>query len=272
MNTPLEQSRALILNYDFSKVNFDALFDTEDNLYYDSTRYAKRTFDKINNQILHDAFKYFIGIKKATEIPSTLGYSKEGGHPHLPKDWEFPEEWDEFQFLAQLNIAEFKHLDKEHIFPENGIIYIFQHAEGDEEECRFYFYQGENDLLVERFDLSPLIEEAQPMKFTANWLFLLNGGYGLTNAIAELLPHDLKTNINNILNCEMTEESDNWGIEVMTDYAQGEDEDLDNETELTDERLLYRTNIFGVSIHFWIDKDALKAGNFDKAYQDMSGT
>ncbi len=69
------------------------------------------------------------------KAPLPLGVSKIGGKPHLPKDFEWPyfegETYDEIRanrplaFLMQVNLADVKPYDAEHLLPEHGMLYFF---------------------------------------------------------------------------------------------------------------------------------------------------
>ncbi len=75
-----------------------------------------------------------IAYEKATE-PLPLGASKIGGKPHLPKDFEwcyfeggsYDVEWGNrpLAFLMQINLADVKDYDTEHLLPEKGMLYFF---------------------------------------------------------------------------------------------------------------------------------------------------
>ncbi len=75
-----------------------------------------------------------IAYEKATE-PLPLGASKIGGKPHLPKGFEwcyfegesYDGEWDNrpLAFLMQINLADVKDYDTEHLLPEKGMLYFF---------------------------------------------------------------------------------------------------------------------------------------------------
>jgi uncharacterized protein YwqG len=273
MKTVIEQVQELILKYDFSKVNFNKSYapDDEDKAYYDGLRQVVKPFDEVTNQVLHDSFKYFIDINEKRKAPSKLGYSKEGGHPHLPKDWLLPESWQHYLFLAQLNIADFKHLDVENVFPDKGIIYLFQHEE--EGKCQIYFLQDEKASLVERKDIENLLEEDMPMAFSGGWIFLVRGDDDYGSGLYKLIPKDLQQTIESLLKAKMHQTSGGLGIEVLPEYWQGENEDWDDEiTEITNKYLLYQTDVDDTTIHFWINKEDLKAGNFDQAFQTTSGS
>ncbi|HYH14482.1 MAG TPA: hypothetical protein VD794_04655, partial [Flavisolibacter sp.] len=149
----------------------------------------------------------------------------------------------------------------------------FQHA--DEGKCRIYFLQDENMALIERTDIDSFMEDEMPMFFSAGWIFLVRSSddddYG--SSMYKLIPNDLQQAIEQLLKAKMQKRSGHKGIEVRPGYWQGENEDWDNEvTEETNNFLLYQTEPDGTTIHFWINKKDLKAGNFDKAFQTFSGT
>lgn len=275
MNTPLDKVRELILSYDFSEIDFNKTFHPWDErkTYYDNFRHIYKPFTEVTNKILFESFKYFIDIKEKKETSTKLGYSKEGGYPHLPKDWELPSDWENFYFLTQLNISDFKHLDLENLFPKKGIIYVFQHLE--EGNCRVYFYEGEEDGLVERHDIKYMLENVTTLTFEAHYSFFLKGENSDGKDIYKLISKDLRQSIENELNCNVAENSSSRGICGIPVFWQGEDENCNNENvidEISDEILLYQTEVEDISIHLWIKKIDLRSGYFDRVCETFSGT
>lgn len=105
---------------------------------------------------------------KESKEKVTLGKSKFGGNPHLPKNFE----WYWFEgtsfghegagnhpllFLAQINLAEVAQYDKDHLLPTEGILYFFHGWQPeiwhfkpkDKGSAKIYYYTGKIDDLVE---------------------------------------------------------------------------------------------------------------------------
>ena len=85
------------------------------------------------------------------------GLSKIGGKPLLPEGFEWPrnEYSDPLSFLLQINFAEVHPFDKDNIFPDHGMLYIFYDIEeqpwdsedGDGKGYAVYYYTGELSAL-----------------------------------------------------------------------------------------------------------------------------
>ncbi len=90
-------------------------------------------------------------LEEGTEIK--IGQSKIGGNPHLPRSfkWYRNGEGTPLSFLMQINFAETRDYDKDNIFPEKGILYLFYDVENqpwdtDDDEGRgfaVYYYDGD---------------------------------------------------------------------------------------------------------------------------------
>ncbi len=79
--------------------------------------------DKTKSDIISSLTdRYLIEVQK-TNI--NLGDSKIGGYPHLPKNFEYPQEETYFyEFVGQINLSDLKNNDIPN-FPKKGIIYFF---------------------------------------------------------------------------------------------------------------------------------------------------
>lgn len=90
-------------------------------------------------------------LEEGAEIKT--GQSKIGGKPHLPRGfkWYRNGEGTPLSFLMQINFAETREYDKDNIFPEKGILYLFYDVEnqpwdaGDDDGKGFaaYCYGGD---------------------------------------------------------------------------------------------------------------------------------
>jgi hypothetical protein len=271
MKNPLEEARQLILQYDWAKVDFSKGFDYQWGTYYDNLRKVVRRLTSINTHVLHDSLGYFIDIDETHAHKNQFGYSKEGGVPHLPANWEKPKEWGNYDFLVQINVDELKRLDIENVLPAHGIIYIFQHKE--EGSCKIYYYKGSQDVLVQRDDLPGIVHDEKKITFKPGFLFHIRGDNEYQN-IYHAIPEDLRVELEKILSCKMYPRfRPSWGMFVMPSFWQGEREDFRNEVmEIAEEILLLQTEVDDVSIHIWIDKVELLNERFEKAYETFSTT
>lgn len=88
----------------------------------------KFVYDENDKQEFIKLIKPAIGFKtsKAFDKLLSIGSSKLGGQPDLPKSFIWPIYKNEpLTFCGQFNCAEFTHLDIEHKMPKKGIIHIF---------------------------------------------------------------------------------------------------------------------------------------------------
>jgi uncharacterized protein YwqG len=87
-----------------------------------------------------------------------IGSSKLGGLPDLPDEMEFPRyEKGVLCFMGQINLKEAKPYDKDNLFPESGILYLFYDAyeqpwgfEEDEGCYKVLFFDGDTTELKRR--------------------------------------------------------------------------------------------------------------------------
>lgn len=92
-------------------------------------------------------------LEKVDEANISIGASKLGGNPDLPDSIDFPKFNEGYlAFMGQINLAEVKSFDKDHLLPENGILYLFYDAfeqpwgfEGEDDGC-FKILHFEGDL------------------------------------------------------------------------------------------------------------------------------
>lgn len=100
-----------------------------------------------------------IHLKKERIIGEMLpiGSSKFGGNPDLPTHLSFPTyEGGHLSFLAQINLAEVKSVDRSNQLPETGILYFFYDCEeqpwcsesGQEDGFKVLYYDGNVDELT----------------------------------------------------------------------------------------------------------------------------
>jgi uncharacterized protein YwqG len=99
-----------------------------------------------------------IGIKKEAidEKDISIGSSKFGGLPDLPSHFVFPKYHNGYlTFLAQINLQETNHFDKNHLLPDTGILFFFYDVieqpwgidEEDKESFKILYFDGDvNEL------------------------------------------------------------------------------------------------------------------------------
>ena len=100
-----------------------------------------------------------------TEVKRKTGkklYTKVGGNPDLPKDFEWYYNCKEYgghplSFVAQFDLSELKDYDADQMLPESGMLYFFYDFEADaigcypedRESARVFYYDGAKENLVE---------------------------------------------------------------------------------------------------------------------------
>lgn len=85
--------------------------------------------------------------KDVSSIPISLGASKWGGLPDLPKSIEWPEDEhgeNHLPFLMQINLEEITHMDLEGLLPKRGWIYFFCDTSPDEiYDSKVLYFNGD---------------------------------------------------------------------------------------------------------------------------------
>lgn len=128
--------------------------EPEKHEYRPRPRRAKRTEPA---QIPDDLLPFVKNTVVCDIAEEAQGLSKIGGKPLLPDGFSWPlNEYDEpLSFLLQINFAEVHPFDKDNIFPDHGILYIFYDVEeqpwdsedGDGKGYAVYYYTGELSAL-----------------------------------------------------------------------------------------------------------------------------
>lgn len=126
---------------------------------YRELAYAKPSEGEYSEEIAEPLKKYArnaVFVKYDKDKPISIGCSKMGGKPHLPKglDWFYNESEEPLTFLMQLNFAETAPYDKEGIFPKTGILYFFYNIsaepwewEDEEQNYKVFYYNGDISAL-----------------------------------------------------------------------------------------------------------------------------
>jgi uncharacterized protein YwqG len=306
---PIKQAKELVRSYTFPKGSLEKI--ESEGTYYDGERsiYFKED-EKVNNDIVANSLSYYIDISNevVNEKKIKLGASKAKGLPHLPKSWEWPKG---NYFYAQLNISDFKQYDLENLFPENGIIYLFDNTtdgfeilyyDGPLEELEVRAYPDKKTLPNAKYYWDDYVNETSILTFEPEFIFYLGGdAYDYRDA-CKLIPKDLKEQLEDILKAKLTEWSSSNRIFGRPLYWQGEDEDFEDdwddeeldEDEFEDDEdfgdeesekdkkveenhegreiLIFHDEYGEGNIHVWINENDLKAKKFEKAHIGYSGT
>lgn len=296
MSNPISQAKKLVLDYPYPKGLLDKI--PVEGTYYDGTSSIYFGDDeKITPEILSKALSYYIEIEEeeTSEENVSLGASKMKGLPHLPNAEFWP---SETYFFAQLNIADFKEYDVQNLFPENGILYIFDTVEGEfilkfyegpVEKLKVTDYPDEDSLPEAEYYLEEYRDVTYKLSFSPEFLFYVAGDAYDYRTIANSLPKDLYDQLSEILKAELSTWSPSLRIFGRPLFWQGEDEVMNDEdfedesnanhenqadssVEENSEILIFHAEIGEGHFHIRIDRNDLKNKKFDKAYSTYSGT
>ncbi|RHX91550.1 hypothetical protein DLM76_17680 [Leptospira yasudae] len=295
MSTPISAAKKLVLEYPYPKGLLEKI--PAEGTYYDGTSSVYFGDDEtVTPKILAQALRYFIDIdeKETPEKKIPLGASKMKGLPHLPNAKFWPKET---YFFAQLNIAEFKKYDIENLFPDAGILYIFDTVEGEFilkfyegpiENLKVIEYPDEDSLPEPEYYLEEYRDAAYRLSFSPKYLFYVAGDAYDYRTIAKLLPKALYDKLTKLLKAEVATWNPSLRIFGRPLFWQGEDERMDDEDdeesgksrrkkpslaiEENSEILIFHSEIGEGHFHIRIDRKDLKKKKFEKAYSTYSGT
>lgn len=144
----LEISKVFFEHYDFTEEQLEQYKETNSNNDMVYPKNIKKGFQ--------NALVYFLDIDIHQDQPLTTGCSKLGGLPDLPEQLDFPEE---YVFIGQFNIADFKLYDINNVFPDKGIIYLFS----SRNRAKTLFYDGTEDQLKPRQYPSEVLEQDEQL-------------------------------------------------------------------------------------------------------------
>lgn len=119
----------------------------------------------VSEEIINKSSKCLSILPIGKDSYSSIGNSRFGGEPDLPKYIQWPKAPKEEgigtrfgNFIAQINFAEFSAFSKDYELPQKGILYIFvmyMECAGDAVKIESVFYEG---------DLSNLERRASPIR------------------------------------------------------------------------------------------------------------
>ena len=120
---------------------------------------TNRSLESVGNAIRTNAAPCLSIVAAGTDDYTTIGKTRFGGDPDLPKDAEWPADPEDGRFsnfIAQINFAEMPAVDGDDVLPKNGILYTFvRYMESAAEPVTLdsVFFDGDPSLLNRR--LSP---------------------------------------------------------------------------------------------------------------------
>lgn len=292
--TLLEKAKLSLLENEY-EIPIDTIDNVEESHYFDGK--GTLIVEKLTKQVISQSLGYSIVITTKTleEESFPLGASKIGGNPHLPDNLQWPKN---HQFIAQLNIAEFKHLDIEDLFPDKGIFYFFMNPDVIEGTVLF------NDASIIRLNKTKSADtkldskSACQLNYASKIIFYIKDlEYDLYLNADELIPETLIEELETLLRCKFTTIDSACHLLGRPTFWQSEDVEYNrrNHThhqlqvllgsqpismkvdkrvpqEGHDRVLLFQTDYNEGSIHFWVNKKDLQLGAFTKAYMTYSGT
>ncbi|MDV6236357.1 DUF1963 domain-containing protein [Leptospira ellisii] len=282
MSNPILNAKRLVREFPFP-ADLLSQIPTEGTYYDGSSSVYFEEDDAVTPELLSKTLHYYIDIDETEseeeEIP--LGASKMKGLPHLPDSIVWPEGT---YFFAQLNLEEFKRFDVENVFPDKGILYVFDTVQG-EFVLRFYEgpisdlkrvpYPDEEDLPEAEYYLEEYRDTTYRLSFEPKFLFYVAGDAYDYRKVAGILPKNLIEQLSDILKAELTTWHSSLRIFGRPLFWQGEDERMGGDDEEDAEErdlLLFHSEIGEGHFHIWIDRNDLKQKKFDKAYSSYSGT
>lgn len=133
-------------------------------------------FNEIEKVI--ELIKPAILIDSTTKKPS-IGTSKFGGQPDLPKNYDWPKfNGAPMTFLCQISLSELKKFDSGLYFKKTGLLSIFHYFENPENEfgAEYDFYPSEKDYQILHFDSNEKLETTKyPEKLIDDYRFKESG-------------------------------------------------------------------------------------------------
>lgn len=280
-NAPLQQARNYVQSatlpstlLDFGKEDVGNYADEEARgWYYDGE--ASRPFHQLDADILARSLHTFITLEETDvdqEEDLPMGASKSRGLPHLPSSFPWPEG---HLFLGQFHLPDLAPLDARQQLPATGILYFFFNPNNS--EGTVYHYTGAlTDLSLRPYpnndsgELKYYLEEYRDQRNRIT--FQKEAAFCIDN-ILEQLPAKLVKQVENLLDCSLTEGAVGDNLFGQPGYWQGENEVFDGEQMDGEGDLLLLQYEFGEGhIHFWISPSELKACDFSKVYLSYSGT
>jgi len=201
-----------------------------------------------------------------------------------------------------LNIAEFKKYDIENVFPDSGMIYIFDNASDD---FTILYYDGPMDVLrpvpyppakslpEPEYFLEEYRDSTSLLSFSPRFIFYVAGDTYDYRAVTAALPADLVRELERILSAKISDWNPSLRIFGRPLFWQGEDEegfgeDFDDEDDESDDGegdaetgeegqsdpsiLMFHDEYGEGNIHIFIGAKDLRQGKLSEAYVSYSGT
>ncbi|MDJ1482411.1 YwqG family protein [Cytophagaceae bacterium YF14B1] len=107
----------------------------------------KEKYQQVALQMIKPTIRLHTEVKSEAEIP--IGYTKIGGYPDLPLEFEWPASKytnEPLWFVAQIKLEEVKDWDKEKMLPITGILYFFAIYD----HGHVMYFDGDTTTLIRR--------------------------------------------------------------------------------------------------------------------------
>lgn len=231
-SSPIEKARKLVRSFPDLANKLEKL-EAEGTYYNGKASVYFGDDEKVTPTLLAECLSYYIDIDEQ-ELPEEkipLGRSKMKGLPHLPPSLEWPKK---HYFYAQLNIADFKKYDIENVFPDSGMIYIFDNASDD---FTVLYYDGPMDVLhpvpyppaknlpEPEYFLEEYRDSTSLLSFSPRFIFYVAGDAYDYRAVTAALPADLVKELESILSAKISDWNPSLRIFGRPLFWQGEDEE-----------------------------------------------
>ncbi len=280
----LEKARDLIKKFGFDTefiLGFFEGFDCDPDD-YDEEELAEFDIDDVRETIA-EAVIPTIGARITPEDKNTpLGTSKVGGNPHLPKDFEWPENC---YFNAQYNCKEIYEYDVTGTFPKTGILYLFfnpkYNDDIDEYEAVLHYFTGDESELEEREwpekewgeeSFQYYYDEAKTDGSVLEFSGALGFDFSINDEVDEEMPDALLDALNQ-LGIPNKESGIVGGSFINSRPCVEQSEDCDCDYGYWPGGLMLYDTSFGDGwIHYWISRDAFTDTPFRDGICTYSGT
>ncbi|WP_160118675.1 DUF1963 domain-containing protein [Chryseotalea sanaruensis] len=238
-----------------SIINASSLSKSDKNLYISHFKYAISTTGK--------------EIKDMKQMP--IGTSLLRGCPHLPKDFNWP---DNYYFFAQFNCAQIKPIDALKLLPDSGMLWLFFNpADNDfrpvsKTAAKLLYFDGDMNKLEIRnpppqafYKSHPsyykdLVSTSDKMEFTPGFTF---GIEDVPLELCELLSNQLSLSYFENTDCGLYGFPRLWQGEGDEDglFAPPDWDWITGPPPVQDNVLFFQDVFFDGNIHFWLTKEQM---------------
>ena len=233
-----------------------------------------RSAEEITADILAASLNVHMGTPKRRLQDGAIGsepagFTQMGGVPLYPPGFEPP---SQHIFVAQLDLTALSSLDPSERLPEHGMLYIFFDEEMD---CTLVHLEGD----TRQIDLIPA-EVGSPHSSEVLWAdpfyTFHSGSSESSERLDEAIASEWGERLDILLGCRMRSDSRHAEIYPVPYWWQGEADYFEMEgivyNDLEPGVTLLQTEYGEATLHFWVDEDEARRGDFSGAWVTGSGT